>query len=90
MRTKSYLYHVQRRDALAFGEQPDVWRWDRFTAESEDMCALLDAFTVYGEQDVRDSRIMLDARVTIPAPGALHRVWAGYGLNRDEYKEAFA
>lgn len=43
----------------------------------------------YLTADIRDQRVMLDAATVIPSAGAHHRVWAGYGLSADEYREAF-
>lgn len=58
MRTGSYAYHVARRDALAFGGELDVSRWDRFSAESEDACELYDALQLYDEHTARDYAVM--------------------------------
>lgn len=41
------------------------------------------------EGDKRDAEIFLDAMTVVPTAGAHHRVWAGYGLTMDEYRETF-
>lgn len=64
MRTGSYAYHVARRDALAFGGELDVSRWDRFSAESEDACELYDALQSYDEHAAREyARVLTRQRI---------------------------
>jgi hypothetical protein len=80
MRTNSYQYHVARRDMLAFGAAETTAlspeQLQPFSAESEDFCALLDAFTVYGEQAARDSDIMFRVLVEVLTPRQRRRALA--------------
>jgi hypothetical protein len=73
-------YLSARRDMLAFGAAETTAlspeQLQPFSAESEDFCALLDAFTVYGEQAARDSDIMFRVLVEVLTPRQRRRALA--------------